>query len=290
MRFPRPRPRPAGTPIFAEQHGPSMCLALVALDVHPRFPLVVAANRDEHHARPAAPARWWDEGWLAGRDLTAGGTWLGVTRAGRFAFVTNVREPGRRDVEAPSRGTLVTRALAARATPLATVELALQGGDAFNGFNLIAGDAGTAAWGSNRSHAAVLLGTGVHGLSNAALDTAWPKVTRTRSAVLAWCEAGSDDAEALLGVLADRTRADDAKLPATGVPLEWERLLSAPFIVGDGHGYGTRCSTVLWFDRTGGARFIERSFDPMGCPTGTVDVRFALDRATGATGGTLQRG
>ncbi len=118
-----------------------MCLALVALDAHPRFPLVVAANRDEHHARATAAARWWDEGWLGGRDLTAGGTWLGVTRAGRFAFVTNVREPGRNDVAAPSRGTLVTHALATFETPLATVESALRDGGAYNGFNLIAGDA-----------------------------------------------------------------------------------------------------------------------------------------------------
>ncbi len=132
-----------------------MCLALVALDAHPRFPLVVAANRDEHHARPAAAARWWDEGWLGGRDLKAGGTWLGVTRAGRFAFVTNVREPGRKDILAPSRGTLVTRALAARETPLATVEHALRDGGAFNGFNLIVGDAGAASWGSNRADAPV---------------------------------------------------------------------------------------------------------------------------------------
>jgi uncharacterized protein with NRDE domain len=266
-----------------------MCLALVALDAHPRFPLVVAANRDEHHARPTAAARWWDEGWLGGRDLIAGGTWLGVTRAGRFAFVTNVREPGRNDVKAPSRGTLVTRALATFETPLATIELALRDGGAYNGFNLIVGDAGAASWGSNRAPTAASLGAGVHGLSNAALDTAWPKVARTRSAFSAWCEAGGEDPETLLGILADRTIAADAALPATGVPLEWERLLSAPFIVAAAQGYGTRCSTVLWFDRSGDARFIERSFDPLGRPTGTVDLRFALDAGAAARRRTVQR-
>jgi uncharacterized protein with NRDE domain len=264
-----------------------MCLALVALGAHPHYPLVVAANRDEHHARPTAPARWWDEGWLGGRDLTAGGTWLGVTRSGWFAFVTNVREPGRKDLAAPSRGTLVTQALAAHAAPCATIELALTDGDAYNGFNLIVGDARSACWGSNRTHGAVALGAGVHGLSNAALDTAWPKVTRTRDALQSWCEAASDDAEALLGILGDRRRAEDALLPATGVPLDWERLLSAPFIVGDGVGYGTRCSTLLLLDRAGGARFIERSFDPQGNATGTVDLRFVLEVEAGVT---AQRG
>jgi len=254
-----------------------MCLAIVALDAHPRFALVVAANRDEHHARPAAPARWWDEGWLGGRDLQAGGTWLGVTRAGRFAFVTNVREPGRRDVAAPSRGMLVTRALDARMPAQVAVERALDGGAAFNGFNLIAGDAGTVCWGSNRVAVTVTLGPGVHGLSNAALDTAWPKVTRSRTAVRRWCEAGSDDAEALLAILGDRTLADDSELPQTGLPREWERLLSAPFIVSAERGYGTRCSTLMCIDRAGGARFIERSFDPDGCATGTVDLRFEVE-------------
>ena len=254
-----------------------MCLAIVALVAHPRFALVVAANRDEHHARPAAPARWWDEGWLGGRDLQAGGTWLGVTHAGRFAFVTNVREPGRRDVAAPSRGMLVTRVLDARTPPRAAVQRALDGGAAFNGFNLIAGDADTVCWGSNRVPATATLGPGVHGLSNAALDTAWPKVTRSRAAVERWCEAGSDDAEALLAILGDRTPAPDAELPQTGVPLEWERLLSAPFIVSAERGYGTRCSTLLWIDREGDARFVERSFDPAGRATGTVDLRFTVD-------------
>lgn len=255
-----------------------MCLAIVALDAHPRFALVVAANRDEHHARPAAPARWWDEGWLGGRDLEAGGTWLGVTRAGRFAFVTNVREPGRRDAAAPSRGMLVTQALAARTSPQAAVQRARDEGAAFNGFNLIAGDAGTVCWGSNRAPETATLGAGVHGLSNAALDTAWPKVTRSRAAVRRWCESESDDAEALLAILGDRTLAADAALPKTGVPLEWERLLSAPFIVSAERGYGTRCSTLLWIDRAGSARFIERSFDSEGLATGTVDVRFDIER------------
>ncbi len=114
-------------------------------------------------------------------------------------------------------------------------------------------------------------------------------MTRTRSAFAAWCEAGDEDAEALLGILADRTIAADAALPATGVPLEWERLLSAPFIVGEAHGYGTRCSTILWFDRAGGARFVERSFDPLGHPTETVDMRFTLDADAGATRRAVQR-
>lgn len=256
-----------------------MCLALLALDAHREFAVVIAANRDEHHARAAAPASWWDEGWLAGRDLSAGGTWLAVTRKGRYALLTNIREPDRRDPNAPSRGSLVTRVIADVAAPLASLASILANGAAYNGFNLIAGDRTSSCWISNRASGARPLTPGIHGISNAALDTPWPKVLRSKAALGAWCEGPADDIETLFALLADRTRAPDELLPATGVPLDWERRLSSPFIIGEDVGYGTRCSTIALLGRDGRARFIERSFDPAGRATGEADYRFTLQRA-----------
>lgn len=255
-----------------------MCLAVVALGAHPRYAVVIAANRDEFHARPAAPAHWWNEGWLAGRDLAGGGTWLGVTRAGRWALLTNVRDPARFEPQAPSRGALVTRVLADPGAAATAIPAVVAAGGRHNGFNLLGGDAGDAHWASNRNAGAHALAAGIHGLSNHLLDTPWPKVVRTKAAVAAWCgaEGGGDerDLEPLFAILADRTAAPDADLPDTGVGLERERLLSAPFIVSD--AYGTRCSTVLTLAADGLARFVERSFDPAGRQTGEVDVRFTV--------------
>jgi uncharacterized protein with NRDE domain len=256
-----------------------MCLALVAQDAHPAFALVIAANRDEHHARPATPAAWWAEGWLAGRDLEAGGTWLGVTPAGRWALITNIREPDRRDPGAPSRGALVTRVLGAAASPQKSVAAIVANAAAYNGFNLLAGDTTSACWGSNRSPATQALSPGVHGISNAVLDAAWPKVARTKASLAQWCARGATDVEALFAVLADPARTPDEELPSTGVPLEWERRLSAPFIVGEDVGYGTRASTVVTLGRDGHAHFVERTFDPAGRQVGEAAFDFALTGA-----------
>ena len=254
-----------------------MCLAVVAIDAHPRYALVVAANRDEFHARPTAPAHWWQDhashDLLAGRDLQAGGTWLGVTRRGRWAFVTNVREPGRRDVAAPSRGRLVVRVLDDphdATTALADVLTDVR----YNGYNLIAGDVARATWVSNRSSESRTLAPGVHGVSNAQLDTPWPKLERVKAGVAAWARADHHDIAPLFELLVDRVATPDPALPKTGVPLEWERLLSSPFIVSP--GYGTRSSTVLAVARDGAAIFHERSFDASGHPTGDVVDRFAI--------------
>ena len=249
-----------------------MCLALLALDAHPAYSLVVAANRDEYHARPTAPAHWWDEGLLAGRDLHAGGTWLGVTRTGRFALLTNFRDPSRNDVNAPSRGSLVPEVLLDLREAEAAVMRIVEDGRAYNGFNLLAGTQARAAWGSNRVARSKLLGRGTYGLSNALLDDPWPKVLSTRRALDAWVAAGEEDVEPLFEALAQRAPAPDAELPATGVGLEWERRLSAPFILSE--MYGTRSSTVFTLDRAGNARFVERSFDADGELSGEVEERF----------------
>jgi uncharacterized protein with NRDE domain len=253
-----------------------MCLAVVALRVHPRLDVLIAANRDEFHARPAAPAQWWDGGWLGGRDLAGGGTWLGMNRAGRWALLTNVRDPARLDPLAPSRGALVTSVLAASGAAADVVTEIVATSPHHNGFNLLGGDIADVHWGSNRSAGVWALAPGIHGLSNHLLDTPWPKVVRTRTAIAAWCaqDHGEPELESLFAILGDRTAAPDAELPETGISLPRERLLSAPFIVSD--SYGTRCSTLVAISRDGTARFIERSFDPAGRATGEVDLRFTL--------------
>jgi len=254
-----------------------MCLAVIALNAHPRYSLVIAANRDEFHARAALPAHWGEAppfaNILAGRDLEAGGTWLGVRRDGRWALVTNVRERRNHDAAAPSRGHLVPAILndPARLTALPP------NSQRYNGFNLLAGDTRGATWASNRVATTQALAAGVHAVSNALLDTPWPKLARTKEAISAWTMRDSgDDFGPLFAVLADRMAAPDSALPATGVSLEWERRLSAPFIVGD--DYGTRCSTVLAVARSGSARFVERSFDERGTSTGEVAFAFEITR------------
>jgi len=254
-----------------------MCLVLLARSAHPQYAIVLAANRDEYHARPAARAAWWDEGWLAGRDLEAGGTWLGITRGGRWAVITNVREPGQHDPNAPSRGTLVVRYLAHPGDSEAAMREVVLSGERHNGFNLLGGEPGAAHWGSNRGPAARALDPGIYGLSNELLDTPWPKVLRIKAAFAQWCREERSDAAAtadLFSMLYDRTEAPDAELPSTGIGLERERLVSAAFIVSP--SYGTRCSTVLTIRHDGGVHFVERTFDPAGEATGDVEFRFML--------------
>jgi len=262
-----------------------VCLAVIALDAHPRYALVVAANRDEQHARPAAPLAWWSDrtprDLLAGRDLAAGGTWLGITARGRWAFVTNVREPGRFDPALASRGALVVRVLDDRRDMIETLTDVERAGAGYNGYNLIAGDIARAAWTSNRVPGVQSLAAGVHGVSNARLDTPWPKLLRVKAGVEAWTRAGRDDTAGLLELLADRALTPDRDLPSTGVTLEWERRLSAPFIVSD--GYGTRCSTVLTVDRAGAAVMTERTFDAAGAAVGDAVVRFTIAPSASAS-------
>ncbi|MCC7113010.1 MAG: NRDE family protein [Burkholderiales bacterium] len=250
-----------------------MCLVAVALGAHPRYAVVVAANRDEFHDRAASAAHWWDAGWIAGRDLAAGGTWLGVRRDGRWSLVTNVREPGRQDAAAATRGELPIRALSAPDLPEFLGALRREDGR-YNGYNLLAGDRAVAHWTSNRHGPARRLPRGVSAIANAALDTPWPKVERLRAALGRWTDDQTGDLDPLFAALADRTVAPDERLPATGVPLERERMLSAAFIVSE--RYGTRASTVYALGVDGTARLVERTFDPAGRLVGEVDERFTV--------------
>ena len=252
-----------------------MCLALVALDAHSKYRCVIAANRDEFHARAAAPAHWWDDGVLAGRDLVARGTWFGVTRTGRWALVTNFREGIPRDPYAPSRGELVTRMLHDAASPLRSSAALLPEGGRYHGFNLLVGDGSDAAFASNRASGALALGEGIHGLSNHLLNTPWPKLLRSKARLTEWLSGDDPAIEVAFAFLADRAPASDSALPVTGISPQWERLLSSPFIVSP--DYGTRSSTVLLIARDGSARFVERSFDADGDAVGQVAFDFRID-------------
>ncbi|MCC7461755.1 MAG: NRDE family protein [Gammaproteobacteria bacterium] len=251
-----------------------MCLVLLAWQVHPDFPLVLAANRDEFHVRPAAAAAWWDDapGLLAGRDLDAGGTWLGVTRDARFAVLTNYRGPQRHAAAVPSRGALVRRALV-RPEPLAaTLGWLERAAGAYNGFNLLFSDGARLGVFESVPGAGRELPPGVYGLSNHLLDTPWPKVTAAKSQLSATLARLPEEAP-LLELLRDDRPAADHELPRTGLSLEWERLLSSAFIRAP--GYGTRCSTIVLMDREGTVRFVEWSWDAGGASLGIVRHAFS---------------
>jgi uncharacterized protein with NRDE domain len=252
-----------------------MCLILFAWRAHPEHALVVAANRDEFFDRPAKPAAYWDDApeVLAGRDLTAQGTWLGVTRTGRFASITNYRNPAERMPTAPTRGHLVTGFLMAADSPSAYFAGIALGAQEYNGFSMLAADNASLGFYSNREGIVRRIAPGVHGLSNHLLDTPWPKVEKGKERLGALL-AGTFDPAAYLELLGDTEPAHDRHLPDTGVGLERERKISAIRIAGG--DYGTRCSTVLRIGTDGVAEFWERSYDREGGVTGTVHYRFTL--------------
>src|SRR6185295_4694266 len=205
-----------------------MCLIAFAWRAHPHYRLVVAANRDEYFGRPAAPAGFWDDhpNVLAGRDLEAGGTWLGVTLDGRFAALTNYRNPADKKTGAPSRGSLVSDFLTGKAAPMEYLQGVEQRAVNYNGFSLLAGDAASLAFLSNRGGHASRVAPGIHGLSNHLLDTPWPKVRKGKAGLAALLD-GPFDAEAAFGLLGDTERAAGGDLPSTGVSPELEERLSA---------------------------------------------------------------
>lgn len=252
-----------------------MCLVALAIDQNRRFPLVVATNRDEYFQRPAARLAWWTPPGggpdvLSGRDLESGGTWLGLTSQGRLALLTNVRDPSRNEGDAPSRGRIVPEWLAAKEDAgQFWMRTALSG---HNGFNLIAADfrRGECFWASNTAAYPLRLERGVYGLSNAGLDTPWPKVQQIKGRLReALADAESVDALAtqLFAALAEREPAPDEVLPHTGVHIALERQLSPAFIRTPDQAYGTRCSTVIITERAGRhpvTHVLERTFSATG--------------------------
>lgn len=244
-----------------------MCIAYLSIG-HPDWPLLIAANRDEFHRRASAPAAPWPghPGLIAGRDLVAGGTWLGWTRAGRFGFLTNYREPGRTPPpDAPSRGTLVRDFLLGSASAEDCLQDLAGRAQEWAGFNLVVGDKASVGYLSNRDPAGAprRLSAGSHVLSNHLLDTPWPKARRLREHLDALAhDQWAADPDAVFAALRDTTQAADDERPDTGLEPERERLLSSPFIISP--DYGTRCSTVIAVDRQGNTLFCEQSYDPDG--------------------------
>jgi uncharacterized protein with NRDE domain len=256
-----------------------MCLILFAWKMQDNFPLVLAANRDEFYERPSAPADFWDDApdLLAGRDLKEGGTWLGITRNGRLAALTNYRDPASLKSGAPSRGILVTDFLSGRETPEAYLRRIGPDADRFNGFSLLVGDLNQLFCFSNRG-VPQFLEPGIYGLSNRLLDTPWPKVVQGKRAMkILLREKNGLSPEALLALLADGSRQPDDRLPDTGVGLEWERILSPLFI--ESPDYGTRASTVLLIGRNGCVTFVERVFNGGADPWMTAHFSFLIARS-----------
>src|SRR5690606_32470577 len=248
-----------------------MCLIAFAWQVSGR-PLVLLGNRDEFHPRPTRPATFWSEEGhpelLAGKDLQAGGTWLGVTQAGRFAALTNIRAP--QAAPAPrSRGALVLDYLSGDMAP--GDYLASLGNDLhdYAGFNLLVGTREELWHLNSQEGSATALAPGIHGLSNASLNSPWPKLQKLCQGLEANLDNGND---ALLALLKDHREYPDERLPDSGVSLEWERRLSAAFIVGE--DYGTRASTLLTIEAEGGITFIEQRFGPMGEEQGESGWQF----------------
>ncbi|MFV3404834.1 MULTISPECIES: NRDE family protein [Pseudomonas] len=246
-----------------------MCLIVFAWQPGSARPLVVAANRDEFYARPTQALAAWEDapGVHAGRDLEAGGSWLGIGPQGRFAALTNIRAPGQ--PQGPrSRGELVAAYLQGELGVEAYLDQVASRSAQYSGFNLLVGDSQQLGYLHAREASPRLLAAGVYGLSNAGLDTPWPKLLKARSGLQSLLD--SADPQQLLALLADATQAPDSALPDTGVGLATEKLLSSVFIASQ--NYGTRASTVLIVDNSGRRRMVERSFGPFGGHLGEVDI------------------
>jgi uncharacterized protein with NRDE domain len=250
-----------------------LCLIIVAWRAREDLPLVVAANRDEWRDRPAAPAAWWPDqpDLLAGRDLRAGGTWMGITKSGRFAAVTNFRDPSEKRSTARSRGELATQFLLGSDSPARFLSNLSARAHDYNGFNLILGDTGTLFYYGSREGEPRAIEPGVHGLSNHVLDEPWPKVVRGRR-VMEGALGMKDPAPALFEMLSSPDGAPDEELPRTGVGIEWERRLASALITGE--DYGTRASTVLTAARDRSIRFEERTLDAAGKVAGIAQAAF----------------
>ena len=255
-----------------------MCLLVFAWKLHPQYPLIFAGNRDERHVRATSSAAFWDDTpqILAGRDQEAGGTWVGVTEAGRFAVVTNYREGLNPPKAKRSRGELTSGFLQGDMTAAEYME-GLRGRlQDYGGFSFLCGDRQELHYISNRGNRPGPVTPGIHGLSNHLLDTPWPKVEKSRARLTLLLEQSAVNGSALFRLLADRDEADAAGLPDTGIGAELEKRVSAPFVVNP--VYGTRCSTVIRLRADGGLRFAERTFTPTGAATETR--YFLMDGAT----------
>lgn len=250
-----------------------MCLLVIAWRMHPRYRLIVAANRDEYHERPTAPLAKWPEpdDILAGKDLRAGGTWFGLDRRHRFGAVTNFRELQRPRRSAPSRGALIPAYLGQEGSPEEFLNRLETDAPGYSGLNLLLSDTDQLWYASNRlDRFARPLPPGIYGLSNEFLDTPWPKLRRVRARFEAWLTGTSTDPVAeLFALLGDREPALEGP-PQAGLSPEWERTLSAPFVIHP--TYGTRSTSVLLLEPAGRAIIAERRFDAGGARSGETEL------------------
>lgn len=250
-----------------------MCLIIFAHQANPDLPLVVAANRDEFFARPTRTAQFWTgdgtEGdLLAGKDLQAGGTWLGITRSGRFAAVTNIRDPSQVERKPRSRGELTVDFLLSNKTAADYAEALKHSYSEYAGYNLLLSDGSEFYYVNNFQSLSQKLTPGIYGLSNGLLNNDWPKVVRGQQGLQSLLHSESDlHTDQLIALMANREQAADGELPDTGLPRELERRLSSAFIADDNRGYGTLCSTAIIQDRGGRIRFSEQNYSATGAAT-----------------------
>ncbi len=252
-----------------------MCLLLFSFKKDPDYPVILAANRDEFFERPTEAAAFWEDcpSILAGRDLRKGGTWMGVSKGGRIAAVTNYREPSQNKPDAISRGSLVSDYLKGNDSAEDYVQKVMLQSHAYDEFNLLVGDKQSLLFFCSVEDNYQILKPGLYGISNGKLDSPWPKVEKGKVALEKVIqESEKPEPEKLFELLADKTLAADNELPSTGVSLEWERRLSPLFVNFD--GYGTRSSTVLLIDKQGEVFFYERSFDKAGRVIDTCSYQF----------------
>ncbi|MBO6587323.1 MAG: NRDE family protein [Gracilimonas sp.] len=241
-----------------------MCLITFAYKAHPKYDLILAGNRDEFYGRPTRKAQFWtDEGKpniLAGKDLEAGGTWLGVNKDGRWSALTNYRDPSIKKEDPPSRGEIVLDYLKNQQTAMDYLAGLSKKAELYNGFNLLVWDHKDFYHYSNQNKKVSRIEPGIHGLSNALLDTPWPKLERANQQLKTIISEDNFDKEELFKLLADERKAPDTELPVTGIPKELEKAVSSIFIKTE--NYGSRCSTVLLIDKEGTIDFTERRFKP----------------------------
>lgn len=237
-----------------------MCLINFQFQSHPKYKLVVAANRDEFYQRPTKPAHFWKDepSILAGLDLQQGGTWLGITKTGKFAALTNFRDPSKPETGKISRGALVRDFLAGTQSP--TDFLTALEPENYTGFNLLVGDADRLLYYNNLQEETLEIAPGTYGLSNHFLDTPWPKVVKGKKDLNDYLSTHEEvELDSLFAILANSEQASDSFLPNTGIGLEFERKLSAMFI--KTADYGTRSASILLIDYDGNITFAERTFE-----------------------------
>lgn len=251
------------TKYFQKKQWKDMCLILFSYDIHPRYKLVLASNRDEFYSRPTKQLHFWEdtvhEKILAGRDEQDKGTWLGVTATGRFSAITNFRSMSHVKSGAPSRGLLVSNYLSGSKSPHEYLEDIKTSGHLYSGFNLLVGDRNTLYYYSNINNEIVKVEPGIHGLSNAFLDTPWPKIRKGKAGIKQLVSGeGELFHDKLFELMADSEYPPESELPDTGVGEEWERILSPLFIESD--VYGTRATTIITIDNNLCMNVIEKTF------------------------------